>query len=925
MNSLRLTPKVLRSPRPARRSERCRILPSTALLMTLLVGASWLEVGLVETLADTVSLTSVADSYIRQGLPDANGGGEPNMVSGQLGDRGQFDLRRSLLRFDTSGIPAGSTVNSVTLRVTVVMTPLTPAQSVFDVRRLLQDWTEFGVTWNSRTAAAPWQVPGASGAGDVAGAASSSVLVINNSPPTTPVPYTIPSTPALVADVQGWVNNPTSNFGWLLTSESESTSRTARRFATRETANNAPVLVIDYTPGSTPTLSILTQPQSQSGFEGDTVSFQVVAGGTPPFSYQWFFEGNRISNATIDTLTLTNVQTNQSGSYTVTVTNASGSITSTPAILTVQPLSPGLPFVQVTSPTNGAKFAAHSNVLLVADARESNGVIRQVEFFLGTNSAGIATAPPFSVTTNNVPAGTYIVTAKAADDRGTNATSSPVMFSLINPPTVSLTVPGSGVAIGSNVTVTATVISVVRIVSVDFFASRAGQPGVLNIGSASAPPYTITWAPPQLGDYALTAAALDEFGQTGQSGTNTIHVFVTELILPTITVTEGPRNFARVTNSPITLAGTAADNIAVDHVEYQVVSGPLLQTIGSNITVQGTINWIGEIPLVPGRNAVRLRSVDQAGNKSAVLTRYYTYVITAPVVIRINGSGTVTPNLDGRSLQLGNIYTVTARPGLGQVFAWWQGVAVTNNPKLSFKMSSNLVLTAAFVPNPFPPLAGSYSGLFFDADTNRFRIEDAGRLTLQLGSKGTFSGKVTLQGALHSFHGRFDFSGKVRVPIARPARAPLSLALQLDLNEATGTLTGSVTNAVGTNSLASPLLAVRKAFDSRTPAPQKGRYSFELRQLAEQGGQVLVTANADVSSIGQVSIRGKANGSQSFVISTFLVGIGAAPLYLSLDHGNELFIGWLDFGTDFPPYVTGEVFYARISESGVMLLEASPP
>ena len=84
------------------------------------------------------------------------------------------------------------------------------------------------------------------------------------------------------------------------------------------------------------------------------MTFKVVAGGTPPFTYQWFFNGNPLTNQISDTLTLTNVQTSQSGNYTVTVSNSAGSITSQPATLNVQEI--GAPIVTIVSPTNGAKF-----------------------------------------------------------------------------------------------------------------------------------------------------------------------------------------------------------------------------------------------------------------------------------------------------------------------------------------------------------------------------------------------------------------------------------------------------------------------------------------------------------------------------------------------------------------------------------------
>ena len=55
------------------------------------------------------------------------------------------------------------------------------------------------------------------------------------------------SSAQMVADVQSWLDNPASNFGWLVLGD-ESTTQTAKRFDTRESAS-PPVLTIQYTPG----------------------------------------------------------------------------------------------------------------------------------------------------------------------------------------------------------------------------------------------------------------------------------------------------------------------------------------------------------------------------------------------------------------------------------------------------------------------------------------------------------------------------------------------------------------------------------------------------------------------------------------------------------------------------------------------------
>ncbi len=86
--------------------------------------------------------------------------------------------------------------------------------------------------------------------------------------------------------------------------------------------------------------TIVTQPQSQSVLVNNAVTFSVVAGGTPPFTYQWQKGSAPISGATASTFTLPAVQSTDAGSYSVLVTNAAGTVTGGPALLTLAP--PGI-------------------------------------------------------------------------------------------------------------------------------------------------------------------------------------------------------------------------------------------------------------------------------------------------------------------------------------------------------------------------------------------------------------------------------------------------------------------------------------------------------------------------------------------------------------------------------------------------------
>jgi hypothetical protein len=81
---------------------------------------------------------------------------------------------------------------------------------------------------------------------------------------------------------------------------------------------------------------IVTQPASQLAIEGPNVTFSVVANGTAPINYQWFFNStNVLVGENNSSLNLTGVTTNQAGTYTVAVSNPVGVVGSVPASLQV--------------------------------------------------------------------------------------------------------------------------------------------------------------------------------------------------------------------------------------------------------------------------------------------------------------------------------------------------------------------------------------------------------------------------------------------------------------------------------------------------------------------------------------------------------------------------------------------------------------
>lgn len=95
--------------------------------------------------------------------------------------------------------------------------------------------------------------------------------------------------------------------------------------------------------------TITTQPANQTVAAGATATFSVAAAGTAPLSYQWKKGGTAITGATSASYTTpATVPGDNGSSFTVTVTNAAGSITSSAAVLTVTTQAPAI----TTQPAN---------------------------------------------------------------------------------------------------------------------------------------------------------------------------------------------------------------------------------------------------------------------------------------------------------------------------------------------------------------------------------------------------------------------------------------------------------------------------------------------------------------------------------------------------------------------------------------------
>ena len=189
----------------------------------------------------TASLTAVADTYINGGSKTSNYGAASSLIVDGNPDNG------ALLKWNLTSIPAGSTLQSATLSLNVTGT----SADTYEIYELKRNWTELQTTWNKATTGTNWQSAGGQGSLDrgstVLGTVTATATGIRN----------VVLNAAGLAVVQGWVNNPATNFGFIL-QDYANTTKDDLVFSSKEStvAANRPQLQLVYNPPSSLPLSL---------------------------------------------------------------------------------------------------------------------------------------------------------------------------------------------------------------------------------------------------------------------------------------------------------------------------------------------------------------------------------------------------------------------------------------------------------------------------------------------------------------------------------------------------------------------------------------------------------------------------------------------------------------------------------------------
>jgi hypothetical protein len=210
------------------------------------------------TPAASITVTPGADATLLEVNPNNSAGGAGFFNAGTTQNRTR---NRALLWFDIASVlPAGAQITGVNLQLEVTRRPSDGFEpAVFGLHRMLRSWGEGSTlpinnpgglgapaavgdaTWlHARFASQPWAEPGGAAGADYSSLMSAGAFIYGVGT------YQFEGTQDMVNDVQAWLDNPASNFGWMLRVQDEDLPFTARRFGSREDPNAAPQLTIDF-------------------------------------------------------------------------------------------------------------------------------------------------------------------------------------------------------------------------------------------------------------------------------------------------------------------------------------------------------------------------------------------------------------------------------------------------------------------------------------------------------------------------------------------------------------------------------------------------------------------------------------------------------------------------------------------------------
>jgi gliding motility-associated-like protein len=334
------------------------------------------------------------------------------------------------------------------------------------------------------------------------------------------------------------------------------------------------------------------------------------------------------------------------GSYSITAKatdNQGATKTSSAISITVQDAANIAPTVSMTSPANNTTYNVGTQITLRASANDSDGTVRKVEFFSGTNKLGEDTTPPYTLAWNNVAVGSYSVKAKATDDKNGTKMSSAIQIAVKalpnSLPSITLTSPKSNATLApGTITLSANASDTDgSVTKVEFFN------GNTKIGEDLTGPYSFAWNNVKAGQYTVSAKATDN--NSGVSTSAKISITVANPNKPPVVQITSPASnatFNQGTAISINVKATDSDG-SIAKVEF--FNGGT--KIGQDNASPYSFSW-SSVPV--GTYIITAKATDNLGaTASAKVTISVIEQIYVPVA---NAGNDISIELPENSVQL---------------------------------------------------------------------------------------------------------------------------------------------------------------------------------------------------------------------------------------------------------------------------------
>jgi len=198
------------------------------------------------------------DSTIYEESPTFSNGGYDSIFAGKTRGLELTTLRRSAIRFDLSSIPSNAQVTAVTLSLVIAQSA--SSDQPHNLHPIQKDWDEGTVSGIQRGGASD---PGDMTWADNMSGSSSWTNLGGDFGPSSAQTFvgdagnTIHfSSAAMASEVQGWIDAPANNFGWMMLGN-EASLKTAKRFHSSEATlqANRPILTVVFESAAPPPVS----------------------------------------------------------------------------------------------------------------------------------------------------------------------------------------------------------------------------------------------------------------------------------------------------------------------------------------------------------------------------------------------------------------------------------------------------------------------------------------------------------------------------------------------------------------------------------------------------------------------------------------------------------------------------------------------